>query len=100
MQIQSNKSGQDSHYYDTFIAVSLQDRGPEHTAVYVAWLPPENLKPTAIPTLSKDFDWDNVAEVDGRTARKWITAIIAEEFYNQLSTQLFYKSRWQDKFQF
>ena len=87
-------------YYDTLLVVYLQKKDSTHTLVYLAWLPPQDLKLTLIPKLPENFEWANFENVDSNTARKWTTAIIAEGFHSQLSTQLFYKDRWKAKFQF
>ena len=101
MPIQFTKSNDmQDLYYDTLLVIYLQKRDSTHTSVYLAWLPPQNLKPTSIPQLPEHFDWANFENADNNTAREWTTAIIAEEFYSQLSTQLFYEDRWKAKFQF
>ena len=87
-------------YYDTLLVMHLRDVGPRRTEVYLAWMPPEDMERNPIPSLPSGFDWTDIEKCSEQTIRKAVTAIVAVQFCDQLSTQLLYKERWQKKFQF
>jgi len=97
-RIRTDGSGKHAVYCDTVLAVTLQQRGEQHTAVYTAWLPPRTLSPQTVPMLPDDFEWEKLGKANSRTRRRWVTSIVTEEFLAQLTTQLLYEDRWKDKF--
>jgi hypothetical protein len=86
-------------YYDTLLAVCMQPRGERRTAVFVAWLPPQDLEPAAVPGLPEDLDSCDFGSADDDVCRQWAAAIVAHQFQAQLSTQLLFKARWRQRFE-
>ena len=87
-------------YYDTIVAVWIEEQGRSRSVVHLVWLPPQDLQPADIPDLPKQMSLKQVFSASDETRRRWVTAIVAENFLAQLHVQAFYDARWKKKFQF
>lgn len=89
-----------TRYYDTILAVHVEPRGPDGSAVHVAWLPPQTLSPAPIPPLPKEVGERDFENAGKEQLRELATAIVVQNFFAQLSVQALYKDRWKEKLGF
>ncbi|UCD75378.1 MAG: hypothetical protein JSV91_00365 [Phycisphaerales bacterium] len=87
-----------ARYCNALLVVLAESRGSSATDVYLAWLPPDSLVPTAIEPPSEEMV-KNIAEAVKTDAHRITAAKVAGQFYGHLSTQLFWDERWLEKLQ-
>ena len=84
-------------FVDAFIIVHLEAHGSEGTAVYLAWLPPQAQSLSSIPEPEKE-QLERLVSLPDAQLFEVTSGIIAQQFYQQLATQIFSVQEWHRKF--
>jgi hypothetical protein len=81
---------------DVLLALTVEPRGNNGSLVHVAWLAKEELAVNSMPDLSKHGETGMLTTLR-QTPEQLAAALIADQLFEQLTTQLFHLERWQDK---
>jgi hypothetical protein len=98
ISLPKNISGQEeTQYFDVFIALNVEPRTESSSVVHMVFLSPSGFAPTRIPQLAQKTKMELVSEFE-KNSHEFAAAMVADELFSQVATQLLYKDRWKDKF--
>jgi hypothetical protein len=89
-------AGDELQRVDVWLALQAGARGRDGSTVSVAALVPPGLEVRAVPELSKEVAKEVLTALK-KAPPELAAALLIDQFFAQLTTQLFYKDRWQDK---
>jgi hypothetical protein len=96
MTLPRDIAGDELQRVDVFLALQARARGPDGSMVSVAAFAPPGLEVRAVPDLSKEVEKEVLTALK-KAPMDLAAALLIEQFLAQLTTQLFYEDRWQDK---
>jgi hypothetical protein len=84
-------------YYDVMFALCLEKCETNSTYLYLSWLKPDTLTPTAVDVVDSN-EIEHLPEFSDQEIRQILSGILADSFFTHLSSQLTCEQRWGTKF--
>lgn len=90
-------SGKELQQVNVLLALSTEPRGPDGSTVYIAVLSDQELAVTSVLDLRKKVEKEVLEEIR-KAPTELAAALVVDRLFDHLTTQMFYKDRWQGKF--